>query len=152
MGRLSLAVSLLLLLLAPTACSFHHIKVNAGVMKLDASGIVVGKTTREEVGKTLGVPPPDVPTEVGTRFLSGPYVRFATLESRCFTLGFERLLVVAPFRWCSVERTRELALEFDENGIVSRVIDTRRKTIWPPFQDEEDRPPLVTTVRTGDSR
>ena len=46
-------------------------------------------------------------------------------------------------------RKHELAVEFDDSGIVSGIYETRRDMIWPPFQSEEDRPMPVTTELAG---
>ncbi|MGH6917189.1 MAG: hypothetical protein ACREJ0_05740 [Geminicoccaceae bacterium] len=44
---------------------------------------------------------------------------------------------------------RQLAVEFDENGIVTGVYETRRDIIWLPFQSDGDQPLPVTTELSG---
>ena len=132
-----------------SACAFERRVVNEGMRDLDPSGIVAGRSDRIEVIKQLGVPLPDVPEEIGTLLPGKDYVNYAVFERRCFRIGFERLFLVTPFRWCFADYPYELAVEFDDRGIVTGVYETRREMIWPPFQDEADRPPPVTVELSG---
>jgi hypothetical protein len=117
--------------------------VNLGNQQLDASGIEVGRTDRGEVIRALGLPPPDVPEEIGIRVAGRDFLRYSTWESRCFRIGFEQILLITPFRWCSRRDVYELSVEFDEDGIVSGLYETRRGNYWPPFQDEDASAPTV---------
>jgi hypothetical protein len=131
------------------ACAFERTVINEEVENLDPSPIVAGRSDRLDVIKQLGVPPPEFPEEIGTRVVSQDFLRYGVYESRCFRIGFERILIITPFRWCFDDYPYELAVEFDRNGIVRGVYETRREMIWPPFQDEADRAAPVTTELTG---
>jgi hypothetical protein len=134
-----------------SGCAFERTVVNEGTRDLDPSGIVAGRSDRLDVVQKLGVPLPDVPEEIGTFVLGKDYARYAVFEQRCFRIGFEQILLITPFRWCFEDHPYELAVEFDDNGIVTGVYETRREMIWPPFQDEADRPQPVTVQLSGGS-
>lgn len=144
--RLGLASALALTL---GACAFERTVVNEGNRDLDPSGIVAGRSDLTDVVAELGIPLPDVPEEIGTRVLSANYLNYRVFDERCFRIGFERVLLVTPFRWCYGDHTYELAVEFDDAGIVTGVYETRRGMIWPPFQSEADLPPPETVVLSG---
>jgi hypothetical protein len=143
------AVAVVLVALAVSGCAFEKTVLNEGVQNLDASGILAGQTDRLEVLRQLGAPPEDSVEEAGTRAVSRDYLKYAVLEERCFRIGFEQILLITPFRWCFADHPYELAIEFDENGIVTGVYQTRREMIWPPFQSEENLPAPVTTQLSG---
>jgi hypothetical protein len=97
----------------------------------------------------LGVPPEKSVEEAGIRSVGRDYLSYTVFEERCFRIGFDQVLLITPFRWCFADHPYQLAVEFDDHGIVSGVYATRRDMIWPPFQSEEDRPGPVTTQLTG---
>jgi hypothetical protein len=132
-----------------SACAFEKTVVNEGVRDLDPAGIVAGQTRIVEVIEQIGIPLPEFPEEIGTRLVSRNYLKYAVFEERCFRIGFERFLLVTPFRWCFADHPYELGVEVDDSGLVTGVYETRREMIWPPFQDEADRPPPVTTELSG---
>ena len=138
-----------LILLVASACSFHRVRINEHVLELDVSKIVPDQSDRQDVLLSLGLPPPEIPVEMGTRTGSGDYLRWGAFDSRCFTIGFDRTLLITPFRWCSQRRVREIGIEFDANGVVMRVTDSRMQNFWPPFQDEDSVPDPVTIDRVG---
>jgi hypothetical protein len=145
-ARLS-RVSALALPLA--ACAFERTVVNEEHRYLDPSGITAGSSDITDVVEQLGIPLPDVPEEVGTRIVSANYLNYRVFDERCFRIGFERVLLVTPFRWCYSDHPYELAVEFDDAGTVTGVYETRRGMIWPPFQDESDLPPPETVQLSG---
>lgn len=116
---------------------------------MDPSGVAAGQSNIVDVIKQLGIPLPDAPEEIGTRLMSRNYLNYAVFERRCFRIGFERFLLITPLRWCFEDYPYELAVEFDEDGIVTGVYETRREMIWPPFQDKADRPAPVTAELSG---
>jgi hypothetical protein len=132
-----------------SGCSFERTVVNEETKNLDPAGIVAGRSNRLDVIKQLGVPLPDVPEQIGTLLPGKDYVKYAVSEQRCFRIGFERIFLITPFRWCFKDYPYELAVEFDDDGIVTGVYETRREMIWPPFQDEADRPPPQTVELSG---
>lgn len=137
-GR-QLAIGLLGVLLATSVgCAFERMVVNEGVRNLDPSSIVVGETDHLGVIRELGLPPSDFPEEIGTRGVARDYLRYGVFESRCFRIGFDAMLLITPFRWCSRFRSYELGVEFDEQGVVSGVYETQREGVWPPFGGEDD--------------
>lgn len=142
-------LALIWLALAVSACAFEKTVLNEGVQNLDASGIVAGRSDRLDVLRQLGAPPEDSVEEAGTRVVGRDYLNYAVFEERCFRIGFEQILLITPFRWCFADYPYELAVEFDENGIVTGVYQTRRDMIWPPFQSEANLPRPVTTELTG---
>lgn len=142
-------LALIWLALAVSACAFEKTVLNEGVQNLDASGIVAGRSDRLDVLRQLGAPPEDSVEEAGTRVVGRDYLNYAVFEERCFRIGFEQILLITPFRWCFADYPYELAVEFDENGIVTGVYQTRRDMIWPPFQSEANLPRPVTTQLTG---
>ena len=119
-------------------CAFERMVINEGVRKLDPSDIVVGETDHLGVIRELGLPPPHFPEEIGTRGVSRDYLRYAVFECRCFRIGFESILIITPFRWCSRFRSYELDVEFDEQGVVSGVYEMQRDGVWPPLRGEDD--------------
>lgn len=135
--------------LAISGCAFEKTVRNEGVENLDTSGIVAGRSDRVDVLRQLGAPPEDSVEEAGTRVVSRDYLSYAVFEERCFRIGFEQVLLITPFRWCFADHPYELAVEFDENGIVTGVYQTRRDMIWPPFQSEDNLPAPVTTQLSG---
>jgi hypothetical protein len=138
------------LALLVSACAFERTVVNEGVERLDPSGIVAGQSDRLDVLKQLGAPPEQNVEEIGIRAVSGDYLAYQVFERRCFRIGFEEILLITPFIWCFSDYPYRLAVEFDENGIVSGVYATRRDMIWPPFQREADRPAPTTVQLSGD--
>ena len=149
MGEANTVLAPILVALAVSACAFEKTVTNEGVQSLDASGIVAGQSDLLEVLRQLGAPPEDSVEEAGTRVVSRDLLNYAVLEERCFRIGFDQLLLITPFRWCFADHPYELAIEFDENGIVTGVYETRREMIWPPFESEENMPAPVTTQLTG---
>ncbi len=142
-------VSIALALLA-SACAFERTVVNEGVEKLDTSGIVAGQSDRLDVLRQLGTPPEQSVDEIGIRSVAKDYLTYQVFEQRCFRIGFERILLITPFRWCFADHPYRLAVEFDEKGIVRGVYATRREMIWPPFQSEANRPAPTTVQLSGD--
>ena len=140
----------LALALLVSACAFERTVVNKGVEKLDPSGIVAGQSDRLDVLKQLGAPPEQSVEEIGIRTVAKDYLAYQVFERRCFRIGFDQILLITPFRWCFSDNPYRLAVEFDENGIVSGVYATRRDMIWPPFQNEADRPAPTTVQLSGD--
>jgi hypothetical protein len=138
------------LALLVSACAFERTVVNEGVEKLDPSGIVAGQSDRLDVLSQLGAPPEQSVEEIGIRAVARDYLAYQVFERRCFQIGPERVLLIIPFRWCFADYPYRLAVEFDENGIVSGVYTTRRDMIWPPFQREADRPAPTTVQLSGD--
>ena len=136
-------MALAAVLLAP-GCAFRHVVANQRIQEADKSAIVVGESEWLDVMRALSLPPADVPEEIGIRLVGRDLIRYATWDSRCFTLGSEAFLLITPFRWCSRRYVYELAVEFDERGVVRSVYETTRGNYWPPFQDEEDAAPVVT--------
>ena len=139
--RLGIACALLLAL---PGCSFRRVVGNEWIQRADKSAIRVGESNWLDVMRALSLPPPDVPEEIGIRLAGRDLIHYTTWDSRCFTIGSEMLLLITPFRWCSRRETYELAVEFDQRGVVSAVHETTRGNYWPPFQDEGDAAPLVT--------
>lgn len=133
-----------------SACAFERTVVNEGVEKLDPTTIVAGESDRIDVLRQLGAPPEKSVEEAGTRSVSRDYLTYEVYEQRCFRVGFDQIWVITPFRWCFADFPYRLAVEFDENGIVSGVYTTRQDMIWPPFQSEADRPPPTTVQYSGD--
>jgi len=131
------------------ACAFERTVVNERNRDLDPSGIVAGRSDVGDVVAQLGILLPDVPEEIGTRVLSANYLNYRVFDERCFRIGFERVLLVTPYRWCYADHTYELAVELDDAGIVTAVYETRRGMIWPPFQSEADLPPPETVRLSG---
>jgi hypothetical protein len=148
--RALLAGALLLVLLAPSACSWNRRVVNEELLRLDFDSVQPGRTTLGEVVMRFGLPPEDEPEEIGIRALSGDHIDYTTLDERCTVFGLVTFVVVTPFRWCSGVRSYEVSLEFDPQGVVERVTTTRRRGYWPPFWNEHDTPPAVTTIRTAE--
>jgi hypothetical protein len=146
MMRVVAPVALALLI---SSCAFERTVVNEGVEKLDTSGIVAGQSNRLDVLQQLGAPPEQSVEEIGMRAVARDYLAYQVFERRCFRIGFDQLLLITPFRWCFADYPYRLAVEFDENGIVSGVYATRHDMIWPPFQSEKDRPGPVTTQLSG---
>jgi hypothetical protein len=146
MMRVFAPVALALLV---SACAFQRTVVNEGVEKLDPSGIVAGQSNRLDVLQQLGAPSEQNVEEIGMRAVARDYLAYQVFERRCFRIGFDQLLLITPFRWCFADYPYRLAVEFDENGIVSGVYATRRDMIWPPFQSEKDRSGPVTTQLSG---
>lgn len=142
-------VSIALALLA-SACAFERTVVNEGVETLDTSGIVAGQSDRLDVLRQLGTPPEQSVDEIGIRSVAKDYLTYQVFEQRCFRIGFERILLITPFRWCFADHPYRLAVEFDEKGIVRGVYATRREMIWPPFQSEANRPAPTTVQLSGD--
>ena len=136
-------MALAAVLLAP-GCAFRHVVANERIQDADKSSIVVGESEWLDVMRALSLPPPDVPEEVGIRLVGRDLIRYATWDSRCFTVGSENFLLITPFRWCSRRYVYELAVEFDERGVVRSIYETTRGNYWPPFQDEDDAAPVVT--------
>jgi hypothetical protein len=130
-------------LLAP-GCAFRRAVANEWVQGVDKGSIVVGESEWLDVMRVLMLPPADAPEEVGIRTAGRDLIRYATLDSRCFTLGSEAFLLITPFRWCSRRYVYEFAVEFDEHGVVRSAYETTRGNYWPPFQDEDDATPVVT--------
>lgn len=149
---LSLAILLLVTLLAPAGCSWNRTVANEELMRLGFESVEPGRTTLEEVLMRFGLPPEDNPEEVGIRILSGQHVDYTTVDERCTVFGFITFFAVAPFRWCAAVRSYHVSLEFDRRGVVERVVTTRRRGFWPPFWNEGDMPPAETTVRTAEDR
>lgn len=139
-----LQVLVCVLLLAAPGCSFRRAVSNDWIQEADKSAITVGESDWLDVMRALSLPPPDVPEEIGVRLVGRDLIRYGTWDSRCFTLGSEMLLLVTPFRWCSRRHIYEIAVEFDESGIVTSVHETTRGNYWPPFQAVEDAAPTVT--------
>jgi len=137
------------LAVAVAGCAFERTVVNEANRDLDPSDIVAGRSDIADVVAQLGLPLPDVPEELGTRVLSKDYLNYRVFDERCFRIGFERVLLVTPFRWCYADHPYELAVEFDEAGTVTAVYETRRGMIWPPFQSEADLPPPETVRLSG---
>lgn len=135
--------------LAVSACAFERTVVNEGVQNLEPSSIVAGRSDRLDVIRQLGVPPEKSTEEAGIRSVGRDYLSYAVFEERCFRIGFEEILLVTPFRWCFADYPYQLAVEFDDQGIVTGVYQTRRNIIWPPFQSEKDQPLPVTTELSG---
>lgn len=129
-----------LLAVGLTACSFHKLRINEGVDFLEPEKLVVGQSTRLQVIQSLGLPPPDFPEELGTRGVSRDYLRYGVFEQRCFTIGFQQVLLITPFRWCAAERVHEIGVEFDQNGILTGITETTRKVPWVPFQSAGPEP------------
>jgi hypothetical protein len=150
--RTLLAGALLLVLLAPAACSWNRRVVNEELLRLDFDSVQPGRTTIEEVLMRFGLPPEEEPEEIGIRALSGDHIDYATVDERCTVFGFITFFAVAPFRWCAGVRSYEVSLEFDRRGVVERVVTTRREGYWPPFWNEDDVPPPITSVRTAEGR
>jgi hypothetical protein len=142
-------IALIAVTLAVSACAFERAVVNGGVENLDPSGIVAGRSDRLDVIRQLGAPPEKSVEEAGIRSVGRDYLNYAVFEQRCFQIGFDQVLLITPFRWCFADYPYQLAVEFDENGIVTEVYRTRRDMIWPPFQSEEDQPLPVTSELSG---
>lgn len=138
-----------LLLSAPLGCAFERVVINEGVRSLDPGNIVVGRTDHLGVLRELGLPPPEFPEEVGTRGVARDYLRYGVFESRCFRIGFEQVLLISPFRWCTRFRPYELGVAFDERGLVTGVYEMHRDGVWPPFRGEDDLPPPVVRALQG---
>lgn len=136
--------------LAGSSCAFERTVRNEGVENLDISGIVAGQTERVDVLMQLGAPPINSIEAAGTRSIDKNYFSYAVQDERCFRFGFDSMLLITPFRWCSKDHPYRLAIEFDEDGIVSGIYKTRRDNIWPPFENETHRRPPVTTEIAGD--
>jgi len=145
-GRATLCATALIV----SACAFERSVTNENVEKLDPSGIVAGESDRLDVLRQLGAPPEKSIEEAGTRSVSADYLAYEVYEQRCFRVGFDQIWLIMPFRWCFADFPYRLAVEFDDQGIVSGVYTTRRDMIWPPFQNEADRPPPTTVQYSGD--
>jgi hypothetical protein len=143
-------VAVVALALVVSSCAFERTVVNEGVEKLDPTGIVAGESNRLDVLQQLGAPPEQSVEEIGIRSVARDYLSYQVFERRCFRVGFDQILLITPFRWCFADYPYRLAVEFDENGIVSGVYATRREMIWPPFQNAADRPAPTTVQYSGD--
>lgn len=148
-ARFARAGALAATALVMSGCAFERTVTNEETRNLDPSGIVAGRSDRLDVIEQLGVPLPSVPEEIGTLLVGKDYVNYAVFERRCFRIGFEQIFLITPFRWCFEDHPYELGVEFDDQGIVTGVYETRREMIWPPFQDEADRPPPQTVELSG---
>ncbi len=142
----------LLLLTASLGCAFERVVINEGVRSLDPSEIVVGETDHLGVLRELGLPPAEFPEQVGTRVVGRDYLSYGVFESRCFRIGFENVLLITPFRWCTRFRPYELGVAFDEEGVVMGVHEMRREGVWPPFGGEDDLPDPVVRPLQGTPR
>jgi hypothetical protein len=136
---------------ATAACAFEKQVSNEKVQQYDTSGIVAGRSTIFDVIEQIGVPLPDLPEEAGTLLVSRNYLNYRTYEQRCFRIGFERILLVTPFRWCYADYPYELGIEVDDAGMVTGVYETRRDMIWRPFQTEANLAPPQTVELSGSS-
>jgi hypothetical protein len=136
---------------ALTACAFEKQVSNEKVQDYDTTGIVAGSSTIFDVIEQVGVPLPDLPEEAGSLLVSGNYLNYRTYEQRCFRIGFERIALITPFRWCYADHPYELGIEVDDAGLVTGVYETRRDMIWRPFQSEASLAPPQTVELSGSS-
>jgi hypothetical protein len=142
--------SLLALCLAfSSGCAFHRLVSNEEVRNLDPSGIVAGESTIVDVIFKLGLPPADLPEEVGTRGVGRYFLRWAVFDSRCFRIGFEQLFLITPFRWCSDAYSYDISVEFDDAGVVTSVFQTERENVWRPFGGEKSAEPTSLKQLSG---
>lgn len=147
-------VAATLLALFSTGCIWSKQVVNSAIRDYDLSTVVVGQTTNLEVVEAWGPPAPVSylgylnPLEARTfRSASGPY-RYVSQEQRCTSflarapLGLVSPIPaspVFPFVWCDVEWSYVVAIEFDQDGIVERVIRERSEAVWRPFRSPKGR-------------
>ena len=133
------------------ACAFEKHTTNERVRDLDTSAIAAGRPDILDVIGHYGVPLPDLPEELGTLLVGRNYLNYRVYEQRCFRIGFERILIITPFRWCYADHPYELAVEIDDAGMVTGVYETRRDMIWKPFETEASLAPPETVELSGSS-
>lgn len=143
---------MLLLVLAATlvlgGCTFSRTVSNEGVRDLDPSRLEIGKSTWRDVIRELGMPAAATSERVGEAVPSFNYFKYTSQDTRTSQFFFEFWIFI-PFRWVDDQAARELFVEFDENGIVKAIYDTRIDGIWRPFEGESSRGKTVTTQRGG---
>jgi hypothetical protein len=163
--RVALAAAVVLAL-ASTGCVWSREVVNAQIRSYDVSTAVVGQTTNEDILEQWGPPAPVSylgflnPLEARTfRSESGPY-RYVSQETRCTSflarapLGLVLPIPaspVFPFIWCDIESSYVIALEFDREGVLQRIVRERSHAVWRPFRSPEKRKIRVDVASTPGS-
>ena len=129
-----------------SGCTFHRGVINPHVRDLDVSTLKVGETTWVDAIRKLGFPvSANAPEEMLRAELDERSLKYVAAEYRTFEIGVP-YLVQFGFRWTDVQNTYEVLLEFDENDRLVDIYETKRETIWKPWEDEGDRTPPVTTA------
>ena len=137
--------------LGVAACAFEKNVTNERVRDLDTSAIAAGRSDVLDVIEQYGVPLPDLPEQLGTLLVGRNYLNYRVYEQRCFRIGFERTMIITPFRWCYADHPYELAVEIDDSGMVTGVYETHRDMIWRPFETEANLKAPETVELSGNS-
>ena len=145
-------LTLCLLALSLSSCSFHRVQSNATFLELDMSPVRVGESTWRDVLETFG-PPSGSTTEKIRAGLSGiSTFRYACAEERHTSFLLAAILFL-PFKWSDIQTGRELVVEFDADGVVYDMYLVEEDSVWRPLYEAkkpEDRR-VSFAPRAGDA-
>lgn len=128
-----------------SGCTFNRTVVNGHVQRLDTSFIHVGSTTFDDVMAHLGPPSTLVGEGKRVEALQSQRLRYVCHEKKSVSLDLGGGYMISlgwTWGWDDEQPIYECAIDFDENGVVTRVAKTRRGTLWKPLAAERFRSPL----------
>lgn len=129
-------------------CAFQRTAVNESWREADPSGLRVGRSTFVDVLDLLGPPALASEERYGRELPSLRAFRYPFASTRAvhFTPGY---WISLPCVWTDDQRPREILVEFDDAGVVSRVTARTEGSIWRPLQGESSREPPTTLFLGG---
>lgn len=118
-------VMMVMLTVVGSGCTFSRITTNDHVKSLDAQWVQPGKTTRAEVIRRLGMPPPIGETHNITQAIAPGTLHYVASDTRQRTLGLGYILTL-DFVVSETNEANDLLFLFDENDVVRRISRTHR--------------------------
>ena len=154
-----LAPVLAFVLVMLSGCVYSKHVTNEHVRLLDAGRIVVGETTVLDVLHSWGPPAPLAPTELvraaapSLFSLTSRQYRYVSREVKCTAFALmippkSRRTASLPFGWCDDQPAYALVVEFDGQGVVSRVTRGSSEVVWRPWRRVASRSVSVETIST----
>ena len=126
-------------------CAFQKTVFNPHVRSLDPSWVVIGETTWEDVLDRWGPPMPPTDQLLTSALPTLRFFRYPLTESTTFAVMLPPSYVILPWAWNDQQRTRDVFIEFDDDGVASDCYVRTEDTIWRPFETEAGREPGLTT-------
>ena len=131
--------------LAAGGCTFQRTVVNPYFRDLDPTWIVPGETTWEDILDRWGPPTPPTDQALTSALPTLRYFRYPVTASTQFAFMLPPSYLILPWVWRDEQRTRDLFIEFDEEGRAADVYVRTEDVIWRPFEGEAGRVKGTTT-------
>lgn len=130
-----LCLAAALSMLGASGCTFARTTSNSRFRDLDASPIVIGKSTWRDVLNTLGTPSGASSERLSSGVPNMVTFRYNCLDEKRTSFVFSYLLKL-PWQWTDRQIGHSLIVEFTSEGTVSDLYEVGQAAVWRPFSDE----------------